>query len=150
MAAGIVTTPGRIETRTFYANVRRPQLPPPPKNAPGGSEVHMFLAGEAEARCWDEKLTIELNGSRPCLGAMEIVKDDTVPTIFVAGDSTVGDPRRGPGGNWPTQICQAGNSTPSIEERRQIEILQINDKNHDKQPSGISNLKAQIPPLQLS
>jgi len=37
---------------------------------------------------------------------MEIVKDDTVPTIFVAGDSTVGDPRRGPGGNWPTQICQ--------------------------------------------
>jgi hypothetical protein len=95
-----------FETRTFYANVRRPQLPPPPKNAPGGTEVHMFLAGEAEARCWDEKLTIEFNGSRPCLGAMEIVKDDAVPTIFVAGDSTVGDPRRGPGGNWPTQICQ--------------------------------------------
>jgi lysophospholipase L1-like esterase len=66
----------------------------------------MFLAGEAEARCWDEKLTIEFNNSRPCLCAMEIVKDDAVPTIFVAGDSTVGDPRRGPGGNWPTQICQ--------------------------------------------
>jgi lysophospholipase L1-like esterase len=106
MAADIVTAAGKFTTRTFYANVRRPQLPPPPKNAPGGSEVHMFLAGEAEARCWDEKLTIELNGSRPCLGAMEIVKDDAVPTIFVAGDSTVGDPRRGPGGNWPTQICQ--------------------------------------------
>jgi lysophospholipase L1-like esterase len=66
----------------------------------------MFLRGEAEARCWDEKLTIEFNGPRPCLCAMEIVKDDAVPTIFVAGDSTVGDPRRGPGGNWPTQICQ--------------------------------------------
>jgi lysophospholipase L1-like esterase len=38
--------------------------------------------------------------------ALEIVKDDGVPTIYVAGDSTVGDPRRGPGGNWPTQICQ--------------------------------------------
>jgi lysophospholipase L1-like esterase len=24
----------------------------------------------------------------------------------MAGDSTVGDPRRGPGGNWPTQLCQ--------------------------------------------
>ena len=106
MAADIVTAPGKLETRTFYANVRRPKLPPPPRNAPGGSEVHMFLAGEAEARCWDEKLTIEFNGSRPCLAAMEIVKDDAVPTIFVAGDSTVGDPRRGPGGNWPTQICQ--------------------------------------------
>ena len=106
MATGITTTAGQFVKRTFYANVRRPQLPPPPKNAPGGSIVHMFLPGEAEARCWDEKLTIEFNGSRPCLAAMEIVKDDAVPTIFVAGDSTVGDPRRGPGGNWPTQICQ--------------------------------------------
>ena len=49
MAVDIVTAPGKFVTRTFIANVRRPQLPPPPKNAPGGSEVHMFLAGEAEA-----------------------------------------------------------------------------------------------------
>jgi lysophospholipase L1-like esterase len=106
MAANIVTPPGKFETRTFYANVRRPQLTPPPQNAPGGTEVHMFLAGEAEARCWDDRLTIEFNGARPCLCSMEIVKDDTVPTIFTAGDSTVGDPRRGPGGNWPTHLCQ--------------------------------------------
>jgi lysophospholipase L1-like esterase len=106
MAADIVTAPGTFATRTFYANVRRPQIPPPPRNAPGGTEVHMFLAGEAEARCWDEKLTLEFNGARPCVSALEIVKDDAVPTIFVAGDSTVGDPRRGPGGNWPTQLCQ--------------------------------------------
>jgi lysophospholipase L1-like esterase len=106
MAVGIRTAAGQFVTRTFYANVRRPQLPPPPQNAPGGSIVHMFLAGEAEARCWDEKLTIEFNGSRPCLATMEMVKDDKVPTLFTAGDSTVGDPRRGPGGNWPTQLCQ--------------------------------------------
>ena len=107
MATDIVTQPGKFAIRTFYANVRRPQIsPPPPKNAPGGTEVHMFLAGEAEARCWDEKLTIEFNGSHPCLDTMEIVKDDAVPTVFVAGDSTVGDPRHGPGGNWPTQLCQ--------------------------------------------
>lgn len=106
MATNIVTPVGKFETRTFYANVRRPQIPPPPPNAPGGTQVHMFLAGEEEARAWDEKLTIEFNGTHPCLCAMEVVKDDTVPTIFTAGDSTVGDPRRGPGGNWPTQICQ--------------------------------------------
>jgi lysophospholipase L1-like esterase len=106
MTPRIVTAPGKFETFTFYANVRRPELPPPPRNAPGGSKVHMFLEGEAEARCWDEKLTIEFNGARPCLGAMEIVKDNAVPTIFIAGDSTVGDPRRGPGGNWSTQLCQ--------------------------------------------
>lgn len=106
MAVNLTTKPGEFITRTFYANVRRPELPAPPRNAPGGSKVHMFLAGEPEARAWDEKLTIEFNGPHPCLVALEIVKDDTVPTLFVAGDSTVGDPRRGPGGNWPTQLCQ--------------------------------------------
>ena len=106
LAAAITTESGKFTTRTLYANVRRPQLPPPPKNAPGGTQVHMFLAGEAESRAWDEKLTIEFNHTRPCLVALEIVKDNTVPTLFVAGDSTVGDPRRGPGGNWPTQIRQ--------------------------------------------
>ena len=105
-AADIRTGKGQLVQRTFYANVRRPQLPPPPRNAPGGAMVHMFLAGEAEARHWDEKLTIEFNGPRPSLAAMEIVKDDAVPTLFTAGDSTVGDPRRGPAGNWPTQLCQ--------------------------------------------
>ena len=106
MAANIITKPGKFETRTFYANVRQPQLPPPPQNAPGGNVVHMFLKGEPEARCWDDRLTIEFNNTRPCLCTMDIVKDDAVPTIFVAGDSTAGDPRRGPDGNWPTQICQ--------------------------------------------
>jgi lysophospholipase L1-like esterase len=106
VAAGICTASGEIVTRTFYANVRRPELPAPPPNAPGGSIVHMFLAGEAESRAWDDRLTIEFNGSRPCVSSIEIVKDDNVPTIFVAGDSTVGDPRHGPAGNWPTQMCQ--------------------------------------------
>jgi lysophospholipase L1-like esterase len=106
-AADIRTAAGQSVTRTFYANVRRPQISPPaPKNAPGETMVHMFLAGEAEARHWDEKLTLEFNGSRPALAALEIVKDDAVPTLFTAGDSTVGSPRRGPGGNWPTQLCQ--------------------------------------------
>jgi lysophospholipase L1-like esterase len=107
MAVDLKTAPGQFLQRAFYANVRRPQLtPPPPPNAPGGTAVHMFLAGEAGARQWDEKLTIEFNGARPRVAALEIVKDDKVPTLFMAGDSTVADPRRGPGGNWPTQLCQ--------------------------------------------
>lgn len=105
-AVDVRTAAAQFTQRTFYANVRRPQLPPPPPNAPGGSIVHMFLAGEAAARHWDEKLTLEFNGPRPALAALELVKDDTAPTLFTAGDSTVGDPRRGPGGNWPTQLCQ--------------------------------------------
>jgi lysophospholipase L1-like esterase len=106
-AVDLKTPAGKFRKHTFYANVRRPEIqPPPPQNAPGEPKVHMFLRGEAEARCWDEKLTIEFNGARPVLAALEITRDAAVPTVFMAGDSTVGDPRRGPGGNWPTQLCQ--------------------------------------------
>jgi lysophospholipase L1-like esterase len=103
-----VRTPaGGFATRTFYANSRRPELqPPPPPNAPVEPRVHMFIPGEAEMRHWDEKLTLEFNGPRPRVAALAIVKDDRVPTLFTAGDSTVADPRRGPGGNWPTQLAQ--------------------------------------------
>jgi len=104
---GVKTAAGQFATRVLYANVRRPEIQPPaPLNAPGEPRVHMFLRGEAEARHWDEKLTIEFNGPKPRVVAIEVVKDDQVPTLFMAGDSTVGDPRRGPGGNWPTQLCQ--------------------------------------------
>lgn len=106
-AAGVRTPAGRFTTRTFYANVRRPELAPPaPQNAPGEPRVHMFIPGEGEARHWDEKLTLEFNGARPRVAALEIVRDDKVPVLFTAGDSTVADPRRGPGGNWPTQLAQ--------------------------------------------
>ncbi|HWA24179.1 MAG TPA: rhamnogalacturonan acetylesterase [Lacunisphaera sp.] len=107
MAVDVRVPAGQSVTRTFYANVRRPQIQPPaPKNAPGEPAVHMFIPGEADMRHWDEKLTLEFNGPRPALQALEIVKDDAVPTLFTAGDSTVADPRNGPGGNWPTQLCQ--------------------------------------------
>ena len=114
MLADVKTMAGQTVTHEFIANVRRPTLPPPPRNAPGDARVNMFLPGEAEAWHWDEKLTIEFNGTKPCVSAITIKKDDAVPTIFIAGDSTVGDPRRGPGGNWPTQLCQYFKPTVAV------------------------------------
>jgi lysophospholipase L1-like esterase len=106
-AVGVRTEPGQFVTRTIYANVRRPELAPaPPATAPGETRVHMFIPGEGAMRHWDEKLTLEFNGPRPRVTALRLVKDDRVPVIFMAGDSTVADPRAGPGGNWPTQLAQ--------------------------------------------
>jgi lysophospholipase L1-like esterase len=48
---------------------------------------------------WDDKLTLEFGDTRPCLCALEIAQVD-VPTVFLAGDSTVTDQPREPGASW--------------------------------------------------
>jgi lysophospholipase L1-like esterase len=106
MLPRMMTANGKFETRTIIVNWHTSHLTPPPTNAPGGSEIRMVLANEPSSLHWDDRLTLEFNNSHPCLCAMEIERVDDIPTIFVAGDSTVGDPATGPGGNWPTQLCQ--------------------------------------------
>lgn len=102
----VKTAAGKFETRTFITNYHTSHVPPPPTNAPGGSEIRSVFANELSSLHWDDKFTIEFNGKKPAISAIEIARVDNVPTIFVGGDSTVADPRGGPGGNWPTQMCQ--------------------------------------------
>jgi hypothetical protein len=49
---------------------------------------------------WDEKLTLEFNGPRPCLETLELERIESVPTVFLAGDSTVTDQPREPSASW--------------------------------------------------
>jgi lysophospholipase L1-like esterase len=49
---------------------------------------------------WDDKLTLEFNGPRPCVCAMEISKADDAITVYLAGDSTVTDQPREPWNSW--------------------------------------------------
>ena len=92
------TRPGELVTRDFIVNVRDAHVPPPEKNAPGGSAV---LLNEREAGIlrWDHKLTLEFNGAAPRVQSVEIAPV-TVPTIFLAGDSTVTDQPYEPGASW--------------------------------------------------
>ncbi len=48
---------------------------------------------------WDNSLSIEFNGERTALAAIEIEKVD-VPVIFIAGDSTVTDQNSEPWASW--------------------------------------------------
>jgi lysophospholipase L1-like esterase len=109
MLEKVVTAPGEFVTRTFVVNVRSFHLPPPPKNAPGGDQV--LLDGWERANGpaglvldWDDKLTLEFDpaaaGARVCLEAVEISRADDVPTVFLAGDSTVTDQPREPTTSW--------------------------------------------------
>src|SRR5262249_45853700 len=99
MLEKVETEPGKFETRTFTVNVRAPQI------AAGGEVKLKDREKNIEAWAWDEKLTLEFNGARPAIGAIEIAKAD-VPTIFLLGDSTVCDQPLEPYSSWGQMLTR--------------------------------------------
>lgn len=97
MLRDIATKPGQYVTASFIVNVRTAQLAPPPANAPGGSEVRL-KDREKGSYSWDEKLTLEFLGD-PHVASIDIEPVD-VPTVYLAGDSTVTDQRSEPAASW--------------------------------------------------
>ena len=85
---------GEFATRAFTVNVRTPKI------AGGGAVSLKPRERTSEFRAWDEKLTLEFNGSRPCLCALEITRADDLPTVYLLGDSTVCDQPLEPWNSW--------------------------------------------------
>jgi lysophospholipase L1-like esterase len=99
MVERVETKPGEFATRTFTVNVRRPQIS-------GGGEVKLKDREQTtEIWAWDEKLTLEFNGSHPAVCAVEIVPVE-VPTIYLLGDSTVCDQPREPYNSWGQMLTR--------------------------------------------
>lgn len=95
MLENVRTAPGQFATRTFTVNVRTPRLA-------SGGEVRLKTreSGPPLVLHWDDKLTLEFNGARPCLCALEISKVDDAVTVYLAGDSTVTDQPQEPWNSW--------------------------------------------------
>jgi len=53
---------------------------------------------------WDNKLTLEFNNAHPKIAAIEIEKAATIPTVFLAGNSTVVDQPEEPWASWGQMI----------------------------------------------
>ena len=84
---------GKVETRSFVCNVRTP-------NIFDSNHVHLKQREQdTEMVDWDEKLTLEFNGAHPSLRSLEIQLVE-VPTVFIAGDSTVCDQSGEPWNSW--------------------------------------------------
>ncbi|MBC8001411.1 MAG: rhamnogalacturonan acetylesterase [Opitutaceae bacterium] len=83
---------GKSTTRAFTVNVRTAALPD------GGSVK--LKDREKGYLHWDDKLTLEFNGVRPGLCALEIERVDNAVTAFLLGDSTVTDQPREPYNSW--------------------------------------------------
>jgi lysophospholipase L1-like esterase len=94
----VPSLPNETITRSFIVNVRNSRIPPPEKNAPGGSAVVMSEREHGLLR-WDDKLTLEFNGTAPNVSTIH-VEPVTCPTVFLLGDSTVTDQPREPGASW--------------------------------------------------
>ena len=93
MLEKIRTTPEKSADRWFVVNLRTPKISD--RNA-----VHLKPREKSsEIWDWDEKLTLEFNGTRPCVAGLRIEKAD-VPTVFLLGDSTVCDQPAEPWNSW--------------------------------------------------
>src|SRR5262249_21681388 len=68
MLEKVQTAPGKFATCTFTVNLRTPQIA-------GGGEVKLKDREQTtEIWAWDEKLTLEFNGARPAVCALEIMQ----------------------------------------------------------------------------
>src|ERR1041385_1549896 len=84
MLERVAAAPGKLEKRSFIVNVRRPRIS-------DHTEVRLTPREQSsEMRAWDDRLTLEFDGSPAALATLEIERVN-VRTIFLLGDSTVCD-----------------------------------------------------------
>jgi len=94
MLSKVTTEPGQFVTREIIVNVRQPQIP-------GGGEVRLKpRETTSEKWAWDDRITLEFTNSHPGVCGIEIAKDDAIPTIYIAGDSTSTDQPLEPYNSW--------------------------------------------------
>lgn len=83
--------------RSFIVNVRSADLAPLPANATGGTKVAL-KPREIGSATWDDKLSLKITPDRT-LRSLRIESVD-VPTLYLAGDSTVTDQGIAPSASW--------------------------------------------------
>jgi lysophospholipase L1-like esterase len=93
MLQQVHTVAGQFQTRSFVVNVRRAAI------STGGRVRLKDREKTSEAWAWDDKLTLEFLGANPSVSTVQIEKV-AVPTVFVAGDSTVCDQPGEPYNSW--------------------------------------------------
>ncbi|QAY76291.1 rhamnogalacturonan acetylesterase [Sphingosinicella sp. BN140058] len=104
MLEDVRTEAGAHTTRSFVVNVRTPALGPPPENAPGGSAVRL-KPREIGSATWDDRLTLEFLGTAPQVQSIAVEPAD-VPTLYLAGDSTVTDQTAEPAASWGQMLTR--------------------------------------------
>jgi len=92
MLENVKTEKGQVVQKTIVVDVRTPKI--------NDTEQIRLKEREFKYLNWDNKLTLEFTGEYPCVSAIEILKADDLPTIFLAGNSTVVDQENEPWASW--------------------------------------------------
>jgi lysophospholipase L1-like esterase len=99
MLEHVAADPGEAIARVIAVNVRSPFLAPPPPNAPGGREV-VLNERERGSPDWDGFLSLDFEGGAPAAVSVVAEAADELPTLYLAGDSTVCDQASAPYAGW--------------------------------------------------
>jgi lysophospholipase L1-like esterase len=109
MLENIHTMPSQFSNCSFTVNIRTPSL-----GSAGQVRLKPRELGPPLVFHWDDKLTLEFNGSHPSLCSLEITKADDAVTVFLAGDSTVTDQPQEPWNSWGQMLPLFLNSGVAI------------------------------------
>ncbi len=96
MVENAKTKKGELVTYQFVVNKRSPKI--------NDKERVRIKKRERGYLSWDDRLTLEFNGEAPAVNSIHIERDDSCPTIYLCGNSTVVDQNNEPWASWGQMI----------------------------------------------
>lgn len=113
MLENVKTAFGQYLHPSIAVNIRTPEI------AEGRRVRLKDREKTSEVIAWDDKLTLEFNGTRPCLCALEIERMDHIPTGYLLGDSTVCDQPFEPWNSWGQMLPRFFTSEVAVANHAQ-------------------------------
>lgn len=94
----LATRKGELREVSFIVHKHSPQI--------DDKRTMRLKQRELQKLNFDDRLTIEVNGDAPACAAIRIERDDSVPTVFLCGNSTVVDQDNEPWASWGQMITR--------------------------------------------
>lgn len=94
MVLHAATKAGETKTVSFLVNTRTAKIP-------DGTVVRLKpRETQGEAIAWDDKIQLEFNDAHPAVSSLTVERADSVPTVYLIGDSTMTDQPGMPTTSW--------------------------------------------------
>jgi lysophospholipase L1-like esterase len=92
LVENVATAKGKTAVYEFVINKRSPKI--------NDKSKVRIKEREKDYLNWDDKLTLEFNGDAPAVRSIHIERDNSCPTVYLCGNSTVVDQNNEPWASW--------------------------------------------------